>query len=101
MFFRFLKEFSDFETYNTPSFKHPPIIGLNELRIIGLLKEIQNVEMYKKPESKRNNQILSKLESKNMEKISSHEEFRQYYIQKVLNMMSKDSEIIVNTNKFL
>lgn len=35
---RFLKEFSDFETYYTPEFRHPRIIGnSNELVDVGIL----------------------------------------------------------------
>jgi hypothetical protein len=35
---RFLKEFSDFETYYTPQFRHPKIVGNNtELGDIGIL----------------------------------------------------------------
>lgn len=35
---RFLKEFSDFETYETPAFRHPLIEGnMVELQTIGLL----------------------------------------------------------------
>ena len=32
---RFLKDFSDFETRNTPDFRHPPIKGGVELQQIG------------------------------------------------------------------
>lgn len=43
---RFLKEFADFETYYTPSFRHPKIIGNdNELDDIGILGEFKNLEM--------------------------------------------------------
>ena len=34
---RFLKDFSDFETKNTPDFRHPPIKGGVELEQIGFL----------------------------------------------------------------
>ena len=80
---RFLKEFADFETENTPAFKHPPISGFSELSEIGLEKEIMNVGIYKKPDNKRIHPILTELESSNMEKNSSHEEFRHYYIEKL------------------
>lgn len=41
---RFLKEFSDFETYYTPEFRHPKIIGnTNELSDIGILGEFKNL----------------------------------------------------------
>lgn len=40
---RFLKEFSDFETYLTPDFRHPHLTGnYEELNDIGLLKELAN-----------------------------------------------------------
>jgi hypothetical protein len=43
---RFLKEFADFETYYTPRFRHPEILGnLNELDEIGLLGEFSNLEL--------------------------------------------------------
>lgn len=44
---RFLKEFCDFETYDTPSFRHPFIEGnMLELSKIGLLTELSNLEIY-------------------------------------------------------
>lgn len=44
---RFLKEFSDFETYYTPAFRHPPIAGqFEELYEIGLLNELWNLNIY-------------------------------------------------------
>lgn len=89
---RFLKEFSDFETENTPNFKHPPISGFSELSEIGLEKEIINVGMYMRPDTKRNHQILSELEGKNMEKNNSHEEFRQHYIDKLGIQISSESQ---------
>ena len=89
---RFLKEFSDFETENTPSFKHPPISGFSELTEIGLEKEIMNVGMYKKPDAKRTHPILTDLEMKNMEKQKSHEEFRQFYIEKIGIVMPESEQ---------
>jgi hypothetical protein len=50
-----LKEFGDFETRNTPIFRHPPIIGvLSDLYDIGLLHEILKLDLYfdKAPELK-------------------------------------------------
>jgi len=44
---RFLKEFCDFETYETPNFRHPFIEGNQcELQKIGLLKELSDLEIY-------------------------------------------------------
>ncbi|EGR26947.1 TPR repeat protein [Ichthyophthirius multifiliis] len=44
---RFLKEFADFETYNTPYFRHPPIRGTCEqLEDIGLLRELVNLQLF-------------------------------------------------------
>ena len=41
------KEFGDFETKNTPEFRHPPLIGLEkELDDIGLLREILVLDLY-------------------------------------------------------
>ena len=46
---RFLKEFSDFETYYTPHFRHPQIIGnKNELDDIGILGEFKNLQICSK-----------------------------------------------------
>lgn len=42
-----MKEFSDFETYSTPDFRHPPIKGtVDELNDIGLLRELHNLNIY-------------------------------------------------------
>jgi hypothetical protein len=42
-----LKEFGDFETYNTPKYRHPPIKGLpEELSQIGLLQELVGLKIY-------------------------------------------------------
>jgi hypothetical protein len=44
---RFLKEFCDFETYDTPAFRHPYIEGnMLELRKIGLLNELSDLDIY-------------------------------------------------------
>lgn len=44
---RFLKEFCDFETYETPAFRHPLIEGnMTELQKIGLLGEFTELEIY-------------------------------------------------------
>lgn len=44
---RFLKEFCDFETYDTPKFRHPIIEGnMFELHKIGLLKEFTELDIY-------------------------------------------------------
>ena len=44
---RFLKEFSDFETYFTPAFRHPPITGnKDELDDIGLLRELFSLNIF-------------------------------------------------------
>jgi hypothetical protein len=41
-----LKEFGDFETYYTPTFRHPPIMGIeSELDDIGLLREIKGLNL--------------------------------------------------------
>lgn len=95
---RFLKEFADFETDKTPQFKHPPISGFSELSHIGLEKEIMKVGMYKKPDNKRNHSILTSLESKNMKKMSSHEEFRQHFIEK-MGIFGSPNEIFIEENE--
>lgn len=42
-----MKEFGDFETFNTPEFRHPPIMGLEkELEDVGLLREILVLNLY-------------------------------------------------------
>jgi len=43
---RFLREFSDFETPNTPDFRHPPIMGNREVMSIGLIPELIELKMY-------------------------------------------------------
>lgn len=44
---RFLKEFCDFETYETPAFRHPFIEGnMSELQKIGLLGELTDLDIY-------------------------------------------------------
>jgi hypothetical protein len=41
---RFFKEFADFESYYTPKFRHPKIVGNNnELEDIGILNELKNL----------------------------------------------------------
>lgn len=45
-FSRFFKEFSDFETENTPDFRHPPILGYREVKNIGLYPEVDRMNMY-------------------------------------------------------
>lgn len=43
---RFLREFSDFETYYTPEFRHPKLIGnKKELEDIGILGEFRNLTL--------------------------------------------------------
>lgn len=42
----FLKEFSDFEKPDQPSFRHPHIVGDSEIDEIGLYKEIDIMNMY-------------------------------------------------------
>lgn len=43
---RFLKEYADFETHHTPTFRHPPIAGIEEeLDGIGLLMEIRTLKL--------------------------------------------------------
>ena len=57
---RFLKEFADFETYYTPEFRHPEIIGnLAELQDIGILGELKNLELCECEEdrTKKDNRI--------------------------------------------
>jgi hypothetical protein len=43
---RFLREFSDFETPNTPDFRHPPIMGNREVMSIGLIPELIELKMF-------------------------------------------------------
>jgi len=45
-FARFFKEFSDFETNQTPIFRHPPILGGKDVKEIGLYPEISKMKMY-------------------------------------------------------
>jgi len=49
---RFLREFSDFETYYTPDFRHPKLIGNNkELEDIGILGEFKNLALCEEEDS--------------------------------------------------
>ena len=41
---RFLREYADFETADTPTFRHPPIMGGGEVVRIGLLPELIEAE---------------------------------------------------------
>jgi len=45
-FSRFFKEYSDFETIDTPDFRHPPILGYKEVKNIGLYPEVDRMKMY-------------------------------------------------------
>lgn len=55
---RFLKEFSDFETYYTPDFRHPPIKGIvDELNDIGLLRELHGLGIYLNKEGEESSEI--------------------------------------------
>lgn len=39
-----MKEFADFETYYTPEFRHPKILGnTTELEDIGIMGELKNL----------------------------------------------------------
>ncbi|CAD8212015.1 unnamed protein product [Paramecium pentaurelia] len=102
---RFLKEFGDFETRNTPIFRHPPIIGvLSDLYDIGLLYEILKLDLYydKAPELKefdpakhlkrvakpKTAPVLSKMESLNVEIQQNRQLIRTHY----LSLLSKPIE---------
>ncbi|CAD8174304.1 unnamed protein product [Paramecium pentaurelia] len=97
---RFLKEFGDFETKNTPVFRHPPIIGiLSDLYDIGLLYEILKLDLYydKAPELKQFDPakhlkrvakpltapVLSKQESLNVEIAQNRAEIRSHYLKQL------------------
>ncbi|CAD8193095.1 unnamed protein product [Paramecium octaurelia] len=94
---RFLKEFGDFETKNTPVFRHPPIIGvLSDLYDIGLLQEILKLDLYydKAPELKefdpakhlkrvakpKTAPVLSNMESLNVEIQQNRQLIRTHYL---------------------
>lgn len=52
---RFLREFSDFETYYTPEFRHPKLIGNNkELEDIGILGQFRNLSLCQEEEPQEN-----------------------------------------------
>ncbi|CAD8127534.1 unnamed protein product [Paramecium sonneborni] len=102
---RFLKEFGDFGTNNTPIFRHPPIVGvLSDLHEIGLLNEILKLEIYydKAPELKEFDPVkhlkriakpqtaptLSKIESLNVEIQQNRQAIRAHY----LSLISKPKE---------
>ncbi|CAK89279.1 unnamed protein product (macronuclear) [Paramecium tetraurelia] len=102
---RFLKEFGDFETRNTPGFRHPPIIGvLSDLYDIGLLQEILKLDLYydKAPELKefdpakhlkrvakpKTAPVLSNMESLNVEIQQNRQLIRTHY----LSLLSKPIE---------
>ncbi|CAK69854.1 unnamed protein product (macronuclear) [Paramecium tetraurelia] len=98
---RFLKEFGDFETKNTPVFRHPPIIGvLQDLFDIGLLQEILKLDLYfnKDPELKQfdpakhlkrvakaiKTPALTKMESQNVEIQQNRYEVRNHYLKQMI-----------------
>ena len=52
---RFLREFSDFETYYTPEFRHPQLIGNHkELQDIGIFGEFKNLSLCEAEEGQEN-----------------------------------------------
>lgn len=63
---RFFREFSDFETYYTPEFRHPPIKGtIEELLDIGLLQEIYNLKIFSSKEGDDVSNIKAKCDDSN------------------------------------
>lgn len=44
---RFLRDLSDFETYMSPDFRHPPLLGtVDDLESVGLLREALVLDMF-------------------------------------------------------
>ena len=43
---RFLREYADFETIDTPAFRHPPVMGGAEILKVGLLPELIDLKMH-------------------------------------------------------
>jgi hypothetical protein len=41
-----LREYADFETGNTPAFRHPPIMGGGEVLRVGLVPELIDLKMF-------------------------------------------------------
>ncbi|CAD8161669.1 unnamed protein product [Paramecium pentaurelia] len=113
---RFLKEFGDFETKNTPVFRHPPIIGvLQDLYDIGLLQEILKLDLYfnKDPELKQFDPAkhlkrvakaikipaLTKMESQNVEIQQNRYEVRNHYLSQMIktNETEPDEQETIQT----
>ncbi|CAD8126406.1 unnamed protein product [Paramecium sonneborni] len=103
---RFLKEFGDFETRNTPVFRHPPIIGvLSDLYDIGLLYEILKLDLFydKAPELKefdpakhlkrvakpQTAPVLSTMESLNVEINQNRQAIRMHYLSQFSKPMEQ------------
>lgn len=76
---RFLKEFSDFENNLTPDFRHPPIQGQEELKIIGLINELN----FLKIGNKKNGGILTQMENLNIQTPFNREIVREYFLTEI------------------
>lgn len=86
---RFLKEFSDFETYFTPQFRHPPIEGnFDELNDVGLLREIIDLKIFssKECDDKQLQERLEKIQNKGT-------------CEKIKEKMDSKKEVMIKTKR--
>jgi hypothetical protein len=91
---RFLKEFSDFETHYTPEFRHPPIVGGKELDEIGLMEEIQRLNLYFDMDPRKAPpKILDDIEQLNIEIPSNKEDVRQFHMLKLEALLNELNDV--------
>lgn len=86
---RFLKDFSDFETKNTPDFRHPPIKGGLELEQIGLKGELNKLQMTMDEGNEDKIQILKDVETLNIDIPANKDIVRDYYKEQIRQKMLK------------
>jgi hypothetical protein len=78
-----MKEFADFESSNTPTFRHPPIKGSVELEEVGLMEELRTLEMVLTSEEMGKVNILQPHEQLNIDIPSNRDIVRNYYIDQM------------------
>lgn len=103
---RFLKEFSDFETYFTPQFRHPLINGtFEELNDIGLMREIWVLQIFnsKTLSSKDIQEKLEKVPNQSTsERIKERVEKKKMQASRPANFLSElNSSRQINPNEQL
>ncbi|EAS04845.2 Sm protein (macronuclear) [Tetrahymena thermophila SB210] len=92
---RFLKEFSDFETYFTPEFRHPPVKGTyEELDDIGLLRELLGLQIFTPTEAEEGDKPidLDKFQRTPEEKIADKKERMKHKNKKESTLKKKSDQ---------